>query len=175
MYPNGASCVEVATAYFFGSQVVGAWDWCVQIRFVVQVQITNQFMRNYTQNMNYSVQIVQTNEATNQWTAYLYNYTRGVWQTMFAQSGTGQTGLSEGWDLYELYSDLKGDGQSYACDDLSGRRIESQGIQVQIGATWEPADAGTAGDDYDVPLSEFHCDSLRYRMITPFSHWKAIG
>lgn len=175
MYPSGDSCIEVSTAYFHSSQVVAAWDWCVQIRFVAQVTIDASFMSTYTKLHNYSVQIELTDAPTNRWTAYLYNYTTGAWQTLFEQSGTGQTGLSEGWDLYELYSNVMPNGQSYACVDLKNRRIQSQAIQVKIGSTWEIADATNAGHDYDVPLSNFHCKSLRYRMITQYSDWKAIG
>jgi hypothetical protein len=175
IYPSGGSCIEVSTAYFFTSQVVAAWDWCVQIRFVVQIPIDPVFMRTYTVDKNYAVQIVKTKSNPNTWKAYLYNYKKARWETMFTQSGTSQVGLVQGWDLYELYSDLKSNGQSYACDDLNGKRIESQDIQVQIGSTWEIADASNAGDDYDVPLSEFHCSSLTYQMITPYSHFKAIG
>jgi hypothetical protein len=175
MYPAGGSCIEVSTAYFHSTQVVAAWDWCVQIRFVVQIRIDRAFMRTYTVDKNYAVQIVKTKSNPNTWKAYLYNYKKDRWQTMFTQFGTSQVGLVQGWDLYELYSDLMGNGQSYACVDLKGKRIESQDIQVRLGSTWEIADASNAGDDYDVPLSEFHCKSLSYQMITPFSHWKAIG
>jgi hypothetical protein len=175
IYPSGGSCIEVSTAYFHTSQVVAAWDWCVQIRFVVQIPIDRAFMRKYTVDKNYSTQIVRTKSNPNTWTAFLYNYKKDRWETMFTQSGMSQVGLTQGWDLYELYSDIQGNGQSYACADLKGKRIESQGIQVLIGSTWQIADASNAGDDYDVPLSEFHCSSLTYQMITPFSHWKAIG
>lgn len=175
MYPSGGSCIEVSTAYFFTSQVVAAWDWCVALRFVVQVTINRSFMQTYTLDKNYSVQIEQTDPSTNEWTSYLYNYGTGQWQTLFTQSGTSQVGLAEGWDLYELYSNVKPNGQSYACIDLRGKRIESQDIQVKIGSTWETADPSNAGDDYDVPLGDFHCKSLSYQMITQFSHWKAIG
>jgi hypothetical protein len=175
MYPSGGSCVEVSTAYFFTSQVVAAWDWCVAIRFVVQVTIDRSFIRTYTLDRNYAVQIEQTDPSTNEWTSYLYNYRTGQWETLFKQSGTSQVGLAEGWDLYELYSNLKPNGQSYACIDLRGKRIESQDIQVKVGSTWEIADPSNAGDDYDVPLGDFHCKSLSYQMITQYSHWKAIG
>jgi hypothetical protein len=175
MYPSGGSCIEVSTAYFFDSQVVAAWDWCVAIRFVAQVDIDRSFMNTYTRDKNYTTQIVQTNKATNKWTAYLYNYATGTWETLFTQSGSSQVGLAQGWDLYELYSEVKPNGQTYACADLKGKRVESQDIQVRIGSTWQVADATNAGDDYDVPLSEFRCESLHYSMITPFSHWKAIG
>jgi hypothetical protein len=175
MFPSGGSCVEVSTAYFHTSQVVAAWDWCVQIRFVAQVTIDASFMSTYTQDKNYSTQIVMTDKPTNEWSSYLYNYTTAQWDLLFKQHGTSEVGLQEGWDLYELYSNLKPNGQSYACIDLRRKRIESQNIQVRIGSTWFAADPAHAGDDYDVPLSEFHCKSLRYHMITQFSHWKANG
>jgi hypothetical protein len=175
MYPSGGSCVEVSTAYFHTSQVVAAWDWCVQIRFVAQITIDASFMTTYTQDKNYSVQIVMTDKATNEWSSYLYDYTTATWDLLFKQHGTSQVGLAEGWDLYELYSNLKPNGQSYACIDLRKKRVESQNIQVRIGSTWFTADPAHASNDYDVPLSEFHCKSLRYQMITQFSHWKAKG
>jgi hypothetical protein len=175
MYPSGGSCVEVSTAYFHTSQVVAAWDWCVQISFAAQVTINQAFMQTYTQNKNYSTQIVMTNKATNEWSSYLYNYTTGQWDLLFKQHGTSQVGLAEGWDLYELYSELKSNGQSYACADLKKKRVESQDIQVRIGSTWFDADPAHAGDDYDVPIENFHCKSLHYSMITQFTHWKAKG
>jgi hypothetical protein len=58
------------------------------------------------------------------------------------------------------------------CDREAGR---GQGIKVGVGGSLVTADPTNAGDDYDVPLSEFHCDSLTYQMIKPFSHWKANG
>src|SRR5205823_11788695 len=104
MYPSGGSCIEVSTAYFHTSQVVAAWDWCVLIRFVASVPIDASFLATYAVGHNYAVQIVQTDPSTNEWTAYLFNYVTGQWDTLFAQSGTSQVGLAEGWDLYELYS-----------------------------------------------------------------------
>lgn len=175
MYPSGNSCIEMSTAYFHTSQVVAAWDWCQAITFVAQVTINKAFMKTYTKHKNYSEQIVQTNKAKNTWTAYLYNYKTDNWETFYSQSGQGQTGLSEGWDLYELYSNIQGDGQSYACTDLEGRRVEAKNIMVGVNGTLVPADATNAGHGYDVPLSQFQCSSLTYNMITPYSHWKAVG
>jgi hypothetical protein len=179
MYPSGGSsagsCIEMSTAYFYSSQVVAAWDWCKAITFVAQVTIDKSFMKTYTKHHYYSTQIKQTDAASNTWTSYLYNYKKGTWEKFFSQSGTSQVGLAEGWDIYELYSELKGDGQSYACDDLQGKRVAAKGIKVGVDGTWVTADPSHAAHDYDVPLSEFHCDSLTYNMITPYSHWKAIG
>jgi hypothetical protein len=179
MYPSGGgtpgSCIEISTAYLPGSDTVAAWDWCHAIRFVAQKTINRSFMQTYTKKKNYSVQILQTDPSNNTWTAYLYNYDTGKWEKFYSQSGTSQAGLGEGWDIYEIYSEIKGDGQSYACDDLAGKRIEAKGIKVGVGGNLVTADPSHAGDDYDVPLSQFQCDSLTYNMLKPFSHWKAIG
>lgn len=175
MYPSGGSCIEMSTAYFPGQAVVAAWDWCQAIDFVAQVTINKRFMKTYTQNGFYSTQIDQTDQATNTWTSYLYNYKKDKWQKFFSQKGTSQVGLGEGWDIYELYSNLKDDGQSYACDDLEGKTIEAKGIKVGVGGTLVKADPTNAGHDYDQPLGNFHCDSLSYQMLTPYSHWQAIG
>ncbi len=175
MYPSGGSCIEMSTAYFHDSQVVAAWDWCKAITFVAQVDINKKFMSTYTQHKNYSVQIIQTDGASNTWTSYLYNYQKNTWQKFYSQSGSSQAGLSEGWDIYELYSELKANGQSYACDDLQGKRVAARGIKVGVNGHLVAATPSNAGHDYDVPLSDFHCDSLTYTMIKPYSHFKAIG
>lgn len=179
MYPSGGStpgsCIEISTAYLPGSDAVAAWDWCHAITFVAQKTINKSFMKTYTKKKNYSVQILQTKASNNTWTAYLYNYKTDKWESFYSQSGTSQVGNAEGWDIYELYSEIKGDGQSYACDDLAGKRVEAQGIKVGVDGSLVTADPTNAGDDYDVPLSDFDCDSLTYHMITPFSHWKAKG
>lgn len=175
MYPSGGSCIEMSTAYFHDSQVVAAWDWCKAITFVAQVDINKKFITTYTQHHNYSVQIVQTDAGSNTWTSYLYDYQKNTWEKFYSQSGTSQAGLSEGWDIYELYSDLKSNGQSYACDDLQGKRVEARAIKVGVNGKLVAATPSNAGHDYDVPLSDFHCSSLTYTMIKPYSHFKAIG
>ncbi len=175
MYPSGGSCIEVSTAYFHTSQVVAAWDWCKAITFVAQVTIDKSFMQTYTLHRNYSVQIVQTDPSNNTWTAYLYNYKASDWESFFSQNGTSQVGLAEGWDIYELYSNLDSQGVSYACADLEGRRVEARHIMVGVDGSLVRATPTNAGHDYDVPLADFHCPSLVYNMIRQYSHWKAIG
>ena len=175
MYPSGGSCIEISTAYFHDEQVVAAWDWCHAITFVAEKPIDKSFMKTYTKNKNYSVQILQTDKSSNTWTSYLYNYKTDKWEKFYSQSGTSQVGLGAGWDIYELYSELKGDGTSYACDDLKNKRVEAQGIMVGVDGKLVPADPSNAGHDYDVPLSEFHCPSLSYQMVHQYDHWKAKG
>lgn len=175
MYPSGGSCIEMSTAYFHTSQVVAAWDWCKAITFVADVKIDKSFMRTYTHHHNYSTQILQTDAASNTWTSYLYNYKTKAWEKFFRQNGTSQVGLDEGWDIYELYSTLDPNGQSYACADLEGKRVEAKGIKVGVDGHLVRATPARAGNDYDVPLSDFHCSSLTYSMISAYSHWEAIG
>jgi hypothetical protein len=175
MYPSGGSCIEVSTAYFYSNQVVAAWDWCRAIRFVAEVDIDKDFMNTYTKHKNYSVQIIQTDPSDNTWTAYLFNYQSAQWETFFTQNGTSQVGMGEGWDIYELYSELDGSGESYACADLKRKRVESKGIMVGVGGTLVPADPTVASNHWDHPLGDFHCPSLKYQMVDPFEHWKAKG
>jgi hypothetical protein len=179
-YPSAGgtpgSCIEMSTAYFYGKQVVAAWDWCKAINFVAEVKIDKAFMKTYTKKHYYSTQIIQTNASNNTWTSYLYNYKTKTWQQFFQQNGTGQIGAGyQGWDVYELYSELDGNGQSYACADLQGKRVAAKGIMVGVNGTLVPADSTNAGQAYDHPNSDFHCNSFSYNMINPLNHWKAIG
>jgi hypothetical protein len=179
MYPSGGtqgSCIEVTTAYTFGSAAVAAWDWCHAINFVAEVQITKSFMKTYTVNGHYSVQIVQTDAATNQWTAYLYNDTTNAWEQLFQQSGTSQISPSTaGWDVYELYSDLASNGQSYACADLAGRTIDARKILIDRAGTWKSASPKISGHAYDQPLANFHCDGITYTVLSPNDHFAVTG
>ena len=179
MYPSGGStpgsCIEMSTAYFASSQVVAAWDWCKAITFVAEIPIDKSFIKTYTKHHNYTTQIVQTKASDNTWTSYLYNYKSGKWETFFTQNGTSELQGVQGWDVYELYSEVDGNGQSYACADLEGRRIEAQGIKVGVGGKLVPATSDNAGNAYDHADSDFYCDSFSYDMIKPFSHWRAVG
>jgi len=46
---------------------------------------------------------------------------------------TAQLAGIQGWDVYELYSELDLNGQSYARADLEGKRVEARGIKVGVG------------------------------------------
>ena len=90
-------------------------------------------MKTYTKHQNYSVQIVQTNAATTpgRRTCTTTRPTSGRSSTR--RRAPRRSADAEGWDIYELYSELKGNGQSYACDDLQGKRVEAKGIKVGVG------------------------------------------
>lgn len=179
MYPSGGtqgSCIEMSTAYFYTSQVVAAWDWCDAITFVAQVKINRAFMKTYTKHGYYSVQDVQTDPSTNTWTSYLYNYTTGDWEQFYQQHGTSQiSGSTDGWDVYELYSELRPNGQSYACKDLRGKKIQANKIMVDNGGDWALADPTNSGHDYDQPLSSFHCKDIKYKVVKSNWHFWVKG
>lgn len=179
MYPSGGTkgaCIEMSTAYNVGSSVVAAWDWCHAITFVASVNIDKAFMKTYTSNKHYSVQIVQTNASSNTWTSYLYNYQTNAWEQFYQQSGTSQiSGSTDGWDVYELYSNIKANGQSYACKDLRGKTIDADQIMVDNSGTWALADPTNSGHDYDQPLSSFDCKDITYNIISPNWHFAVTG
>ncbi|MGH3156750.1 MAG: hypothetical protein ACRDNF_09280, partial [Streptosporangiaceae bacterium] len=108
MTPANDSCIEVVTVHTTGTPQLWAWDWCKFIRPVAVVPVDNAFMAKYTTIANgrtaYTVQTVQTNAKTNTWTAYLYNYAAGRWDTLYTQAGHDPCGLGFGWDMFEFYS-----------------------------------------------------------------------
>jgi hypothetical protein len=180
MNPSGGrsdgSCVEMSTAYFHTAQVVAAWDWCVAISFVAEVDIDKSFMKTYTRKHSYSTQIVQTNASRNTWTSFLYNYRKGTWELFFRQHGSSWLPDDyQGWNVYEVWSELDDQGQSNACSDLEGKRIEARNILVGVDGKLVPANDSNAGQSYDTDDVFFYCDSFSYKMIRPLSHWRSIG
>jgi hypothetical protein len=129
------------------------------------------YISTYTQDGAYSVQIVRTAASTNTWTAYLYDYPTGTWNQFYRQSGTGQTGLTQGWDLFEMYSTVS-NGTSKACTDLAGQTVSSFSIELDIGSTWMPAAGSNAGEHYNRPVSAFDCGGLSFDMVQDYSHWE---
>jgi hypothetical protein len=177
MYPlggtKGGSCIEVTTVYTSSADYVGAWDWCKAINFEAQVTIDSSFMSTYTTAGAYSVQIVRTAASTNTWTAYLYDYSTSKWNKFYSQSGSGQTGLSKGWDLFELYSPVS-NGTSKACGDLAGQTVASSGIELKVGGKWVAAGTTNAGEIYNDPVSAFDCAGLSFDMVKKYSSWKVV-
>jgi hypothetical protein len=177
MYPlggaTGGSCIEVTTVYTPSANFVGAWDWCQAINFEAQVAINASFISTYTQAGAYSVQVVRTAASTNTWTAYLYDYATSTWKQFYQQSGSGQTGLTGGWDLFELYTTVSS-GTSKACGDLAGHTVSSSSIELEVGSTWEPAGKSNAGEKYNDPVSAFDCAGLSFDMVKHYSHWKVV-
>ncbi|WP_405783599.1 hypothetical protein [Streptomyces sp. NBC_00859] len=177
MYPAGGSCIELVTVYTSAGPSVSAWDWCDSVTFEASVPIDSAFMNTYTDGTSsaYTGRVIKTDAAANSWTAALYNYRTGAWDTLFTQSGQNQSGRNTGWDINELYSQVGSSGQSYACDAMAGQTFESSNITVRINGSWTPAAPDNSDTTYDSPASSFYCPDRTYQMVSAYDHWKAVG
>jgi hypothetical protein len=178
MYPPGGSCVELVTMYTAGQHVVAAWDWCRSIAFEASVPIDSGFLATYTDGgavPAYTGRVIRTDAASNTWSAQLYNRTTGRWDTLYAQSGTNQSGRTDGWDINELYSQTDGSGTAYSCYAMSGLTFESSGIAVRVNGQWSAASSANSDTHYDQPDSAYDCPDRRFTMVSPYDHWKVVG
>lgn len=176
MYPPGGSCVELVTVYSQTVRSVSAWDWCRSVNFAASVPINSSFLSTYTNGSGaYTGRVVRTSTASNTWTASLYNYAAGRWDTLFTQSGTNQSGRTDGWDIEELYSSTGSSGHAYSCDDMAGLTFESSGISVRKNGVWSTATTANADTHYDQPNSAFYCPTRSYQMVSTYDHWKDVG
>lgn len=176
IYPPSGACIEVSTRYTKGTRDVAAWDWCGSINFAAVVPIDENFLAKYTTGGGgYSVRIVQTDRASNAWTASLFNYKANTWDTLLRSSGSSQGGHG-GWDIYELYSEVDATtGESNACGDVKGATFDASHITVRSGGQWAAAGAGNADTHYDQPAANFDCPSRQYDMVNDYDHWTARG
>ncbi len=176
MYPPGGSCVELVTVYTQSVRSVSAWDWCQSVNFAASVPIDSSFLSTYTDGSGaYTGRVIMTSSASNTWSAQLYDYATGQWDTLFTQSGTNQSGRTDGWDIEELYSTVGPSGNAYSCDDMTGLTFESSNISVRDNGVWSPASSANADTHYDQPNSAFYCPDRNYQMISAYDHWKVIG
>lgn len=176
MYPPGGSCVELVTVYTQSVRSVSAWDWCQSVNFAASVPINSSFLSTYTNGSGaYTGRVIRTNASSNTWSAALYNYATGRWDTLFTQSGTNQSGRTDGWDIEELYSTVASSGRAYSCDDMAGVTFESSNISVRNNGAWSVANSANSDTHYDQPNSAFYCPDRSYQMISAYDHWKAVG
>ncbi|GAA4239516.1 hypothetical protein GCM10022254_59940 [Actinomadura meridiana] len=173
------SCMEVTTAY---SQVMGneiwAWDWCGSTGPAKQLQMDDSFMETYTTTVNehqaYSVQLVQTDAATNEWGAYLYNQKTKAWELFYSQSGSDQSQLNYGWDLFEIYASTDpSTGNAYYCSEAKSVVFESSSIQLRQNGAWRPA--GPSDSPWQ-PTAEpnpndYLCPTLKFERAGENDHW----
>jgi hypothetical protein len=176
MYPAGGSCVELVTVYTQSVREVAAWDWCGSVDFAASVPIGSAFLSTYTNGAGaYTGRVMRTSASANTWSASLYNYALGRWDTLFTQSGTNQSGRTDGWDIEELYSSVGPSGQAYSCGDMAGLTFESSGIAVRTNGVWAAASTANADTHCDSPSGGFDCASRTYQMVSAYDHWKVVG
>jgi hypothetical protein len=180
MKPADGSCIEVVTVHTTSTPQVWAWDWCGSVAPAAEVNVNSGFLSKYTTTVNgrsaYTTAEVQTDASTNTWTAYLYDYATQAWDTLFTSSGTDQSGLSYGWDMFEFYSTVNsGTGETYVCSDLqkSGTSIESSSIQIDSGGTWSPAGPGDSAwmPSASPNPSSYKCPDMQFDIVANDSDW----
>jgi hypothetical protein len=178
MYPPGGSCVELVTVYTASQHSVSAWDWCRSVAFEASVPIDGSFLATYTAGGSvpaYTGRVIRTDAASNTWTAQLYNHTTGRWDTLYTQSGTNQSGRTDGWDINELYSQTDASGIAYSCYAMSGLTFESSGIAVRVNGQWSRASSANSDTHYDQPDSAYDCPDRQFTMVSAYDHWKVVG
>ncbi|GAA1596357.1 hypothetical protein [Actinoplanes couchii] len=157
--PPSNACIEITTAYTSRNPVVWAWDWCASGGSGVakEVTINAGFVATYTTPVNgspaYSVEISKTNASNNTWTAYLYNFATGTWDTFWTRAGTSQIG-ADGWDVFEPYVTRNpATGVGYYCTSMAGQRFEASKIQVKVNGAWADASSSNRAVRYSLDLT----------------------
>ena len=159
--PSALTCIEVSTIYVAGADYVGAWDWCASSPgfAVLTADNTASFQANYTTVTSgrrfYTIEDVQTNATTNQWTAYLYNYSTGSWDTFYQSANTSKLSQSGGgWDMDEVYATYNSSTLSASyCNSIGGADWESTDLNYLIGGSWVTASPSDANAVYPSGLS----------------------
>ena len=180
MTPANGSCIEVVTVHTTGTPQVWAWDWCNSIAPGAEINVNSSFLSTYTTTVNgrtaYTQENIQTNKSKNTWTAYLYNYRTAAWDSFFTSSGTDQSGLSYGWDMFEFYSGTnRSTGNTYVCGDLAKAKetIESSNVQVYTAAGWAPSGPGNSTwmPSASPNPTSYKCPTMGFHIIANNSDW----
>lgn len=181
MKPANGSCIEVVTVHNTGVPQIWAWDWCKKIAPGAEVKVTSTFISTYTTTVNgrsaYTQKNVLTNKATNTWTSYLYNYSTKAWDKLFASSGTDQSGLSYGWDMFEFYSATNpSTGHTYVCDDIAKAGLVVQSTSVKIRSAAGSWSLANTSDSKWQPTahpnpSSYKCPAMVFTIVANNYDW----
>ncbi|MGV4929002.1 carbohydrate-binding protein [Streptomyces sp. BHT-5-2] len=171
------SCMEVVTAYTSTGNEIWAWDWCGTVGPAKTVPIDSDFLKTYTpgqgQPAAYSVQMVRDDATANRWSAYLYNYRTAAWDLLFRQSGTDQSGLDHGWDMFEIYASVNpATSEGYYCTEARNTVFDSSAVQLRAGGSWKPASpADSPWTETDPDPNAFLCPPLKFVQVSADDHW----
>lgn len=181
MKPADGSCIEVVTVHTTAAPQIWAWDWCKSIAPGAEVTVDSTFLSKYTTTVNgrtvYTQRNVQTTKSNNTWTSYLYNYQTSSWDKLFSSSGTDQSGLTYGWDMFEFYSNTNpSTGNTYVCGDIAkaGLVVESSNVQIETGTnTWTSANSGNSTwmPSASPNPTSYKCPSLVFTIVSSNNDW----
>lgn len=172
------SCMEIVTSYWNSGDEIWAWDWCGSPGGPAKIlAIDSDFLAKYTAGSGgpyaYTVQLVRDDAAANTWSGYLYNHRTAAWDLLYRQSGTDQSGLNHGWDMFEIYaSPDPATGVGYYCTEARNTVFDSSAIRLRHGGAWKPASPS------DSPWTEtnpdggaFLCPELKFIQAGADDHW----
>ncbi|MEU5189802.1 carbohydrate-binding protein [Streptomyces klenkii] len=172
------SCMEVVTAYWNSGNEIWAWDWCSSPGGPAKtLAVDAAFLATYTDKASgrpaYSVQMVQDDAAANRWSAYLYNYRTAGWDLLFRQSGKDQSGLSHGWDMFEIYASVNpSTGTGYYCTEARTTVFDSGAVALRSRGTWRPARPADSPWTEESPQGrDFLCPPLKFLQAGANDHW----
>ena len=178
--PANNSCIEVVTVHTTSTPQIWAWDWCKHIAPEAEDNVNASFVATYTTTVNgrtaYTEKNVQTNKSKNTWTAYLYNYTTNAWDTFYTSSGTDQSGLSYGWDMFEFYSSTNAStGNTYVCGDIAAAdlTLESSSVEIDTASGWSLANSSdsTWQPSASPNPTSYKCPDLLFNIVANNSDW----
>ncbi|MFI6585919.1 carbohydrate-binding protein [Embleya sp. NPDC050493] len=171
------SCMEVVTAYWSLGAEIWAWDWCGQSGPAKTLKVNADFLAKYTTTANgissYSVQLSKDATSGNAWSSYLYNHRTQAWELLFRSSGTDQSALNHGWDIFEIYATVNSaTGKGYFCTEARNTAFDSADIKLRRGGTWQLATSTDSPWTSTNPRgSDFLCPSLTFTRAAQNHHW----
>ncbi|MGK5729866.1 carbohydrate-binding protein, partial [Streptomyces sp. URMC 124] len=172
------SCMEVVTAYWNSGNEIWAWDWCSDPGGPARtVAVDASFLATYTDGATgrpaYSVQMVQDDASANRWSAYLYNYRTAGWELLFRNAGRDRSGLSHGWDMFEIYASVNpATGTGYYCSEARSTVFDSSSVALRSRGAWKPARPADSPWTEAAPQGrDFLCPPLKFLQAGANDHW----
>ncbi|WP_369374076.1 carbohydrate-binding protein [Streptomyces sp. cg36] len=172
------SCMEVVTAYWNSGNELWAWDWCTPNGGPAKIlPIDADFRAKYTKDVDgrpaFSVQLVKDTGSGNRWSSYLYNYRTAQWELLYRQSGTDQSDLDHGWDIFEIYATVNpATGTGYYCSEAKNTVFDSSAIQLRKNGVWKPArPADSPWTETNPSGRDFLCPALKFLQAGANDHW----
>lgn len=183
LFPASITTIEMTTVEWSNGTWVAAWDWGDDQPGFYKMVSTDD-LADYITVLNgqryYSVQDVQTNPVTNNWTSYLYNYTTQTWDPFYSSANANKLSVTgNGWDMFEIYTDYNpATGVGYYCSDTYSYNWNSRGLQyLTSGKNWVEATPrnSTIQSNSTVFSTDFGCYSLSFSVVKPNSYWQVIN
>ncbi|MFI1386266.1 carbohydrate-binding protein [Embleya sp. NPDC020886] len=171
------SCMEVVTAYWSLGAEIWAWDWCGTSGPAKTLKVDADFLAKYTTTVNgvasYSVQLSKDATSGNAWSSYLFNHRTQAWELLFRSSGTDQSALKYGWDIFEIYATVNpATGKGYFCSEARNTTFDSADIKLRRGGTWQLATSTDSPWTSTNPRgADFLCPSLTFTRAAQNHHW----